>query len=184
MYRVLTINKIIKGYATVTLTLIIPVFLLFIFGLYEIVQMLHTQSVIVNLSRESAHLISRTSDYTEQNIMDVVATTSQFVDMNSDGIIYISHVVGQTGDNPYITEQFKWTQAGIDKASELWPSCASWVSGQCELPSDTAARELTGFPITMEDNDSVYVVEVFYTYRPIFSFVVDEDVTIGQATYL
>jgi len=173
-----------KGYATVTFTLTLPVLLLFIAGLYEIVRLLHANSILVNLGRESAHLMSRTSDYTPQNVMDIVATTSNAVDMNSNGIIYISHINGQSDENPYVSEQFKWTQAGIEKNSKLWASCASWQSGECDMPENIGLRELTGFPITMEDNDTVYVVEVYYKYTPLFGFIGAEDVLLSQRTYL
>lgn len=173
-----------KGYATVTFTLILPIFLLFVVALYEITQLLHAKSIIVNLGRESAHLISRTSDYSAQNIMDIVASTSNFLDMNSNGVIYINHVAGQTGDSPILTEQFRWIQSGITDKSSLWPSCVVWTSGECTLPNNTDQLELSSFPLTMEDNDTVYVVEVFYKYKPLFGYLINSDVLLSQVTYL
>ncbi|WCE28879.1 TadE/TadG family type IV pilus assembly protein [Vibrio sp. SCSIO 43137] len=173
-----------KGYAAVTFTLTLPLLLLFISGLYEIVRLLHANSVMVNLARESSHLVSRTADYTVQEIMDIVATTSKVVDMGENGIIYISHVSGQEDDQPFVADQHRWLQAGINDESDLWSGCVQWQTGECQMPDETDIRELTDFPLNLEQNDSAYVVEVFYRYSPFFGLIGFDDILLSQRTYL
>mgnify|MGYP005685803993 FL=1 len=78
------------GFAAVEMALITPFMLVLIGGIIEVTQLLQSNSVMIGMSREAANLVSRTSTNTPDEIMTLVATTSAPLDMNSDGVMYLS----------------------------------------------------------------------------------------------
>lgn len=176
-------KRIATGFASIEMLIVTPILLLVAMGIFELTQLLQANSIVVGVSREGANLIARSSTETPQNVMDVVASTSTPLDLSRDGAIFISLVVGQKDKPPYISNQYKWNNAGLTVNSSTWPGCTSWdKEGSCNM-SDPKPT-LSNFHLTLDDSESVYVVEVFYHYEPISSFVFENDFTIREITYL
>ncbi|HDM8132537.1 TPA: pilus assembly protein [Vibrio harveyi] len=176
-------RKQAKGFASIEMVIIAPLMLIVAMGIFELTQLLQANSIVVNVSREGASLISRSSTETPQEVMDIVASTSSPIDLSTKGAIYISLVVGRQNQSPYLSQQIRWNQSGLTIASQVWSSCGSWQSnGECNLGSPKPA--LSNFPIALDDSEIVYVVEVFYDYDPVSTFVFDSSFTIGEVTYL
>lgn len=172
-----------NGFAAVEMTLVLPVLLLITLAIYELTEMIQANNIIVSISREGANLISRTSTQSAQDVMAIVASTSNPLDLGSDGIIYISQIVGVENSDPFVNQQFRWNGYGYDVNSKIWASCSLWdAGGECQLPSTKPS--LTAFPLQLESGESVYVVEVLYRYSPAFSYFIDQVYTIEESTYL
>ncbi|NRF16230.1 TadE/TadG family type IV pilus assembly protein [Vibrio coralliilyticus] len=171
-----------SGFAAVEMALITPFMLVMIGGIIEVTQLLQSNSVMIGMSREAANLVSRTSTNTPDEIMTLVATTSAPLDMNSDGVMYITLVVGQESADPYVSEQYVWSNSGLVHSSSTWDQCTTWTNSQCELPDPLP--ELTDFPITLADNESVYVVEIHYEYTPLTNYLYDSSFVMSDFTYL
>ncbi|MCL9781277.1 pilus assembly protein [Vibrio sp. S4M6] len=179
-------KRSIKGMAAVEMTLVTPIIFLFLVGVWELTEMIQANTIITNISREGANLVSRSSSQTPQQVMEIVSTTSSPLDLESDGVIYISQVIGQAGGDPYLNRQYKWLDFGLNTDSEVWGGCTNWdAEGECELPDEIENKPvLTGFPINLDDGEAAYVVEVFYDYTPLTDWVYDSNFMISDATYL
>ncbi|WP_375748867.1 TadE/TadG family type IV pilus assembly protein [Vibrio sp. HN007] len=174
-----------KGLASVELTMVISILLMLSAGIFELTRMIQASIIATSISREGANLISRSSTETPEEVMDLVASTSNPLNLNSDGIIYMSLVVGQDNDLPYLSRQYRWQNYGYDAESEVWSGCPSWdYEGQCQISGDLP--KLAGFPLSLAAGESVYVVEVVYRHHPILKFkgLFDKALTIRQETYL
>ncbi|MFA0567508.1 TadE/TadG family type IV pilus assembly protein [Vibrio gallaecicus] len=173
-----------RGFAAVETVIVSPVLLLILVGLIELIQMIQANYLIISVSREGANIISRSSTETPQDIMDIVASTSSPLDLSADGNIYITLVVGQDDDDPYVSSQHRWDDFGYSVDSGTWGDCANWDNDdQCELDEDNLPT-LSNFAIDLGEGESVYVVEVLYEYNPAFSFFLESGVSITDTTYL
>ncbi|USD31234.1 MULTISPECIES: TadE/TadG family type IV pilus assembly protein [Vibrio] len=171
-----------RGYSAVEMVLITPFMLVMIGGIIEVTQLLQSNSVMIGMSREAANLISRTSTYTPDEIMTLVSTTSAPLDMSSDGVMYVTLIVGQDSSDPYVSEQYVWSNSGLTHGSSIWDQCTSWNANQCELPDPLP--ELSSFPISLSDNESVYVVEIHYQYTPLTNYLYNSAFVMSDFTYL
>lgn len=171
-----------KGYAAVEMTLITPFMIVLIGGLIEVSQYLQANSILIGISREGANLVSRTSSNTPDEIMTLVSRTSGNLDIGSDGVMYITLVTGQEDDDPYVSEQYIWSGSGLAHDSTTWDDCDSWTDSQCNI--DNPAPTLADFPIALDPNESVYVVEIHYEYSPLTSYLLTTDFVMSDVTYL
>lgn len=170
------------GLAAIEMIFVTPLLLLMLGGVFEITHYLQANSIVVGIGREGANLVARTSVNSPDEIMTLVAKTSGDIDLQRDGSIYITLVTGQEGKNPYVNEQYKWSKSGLTHGSATWSSCSGWSNNTCALPSPKPT--LNDFPLTLDPNESVYVVEIHYRYSPLTSFVYDTSFIISDTTYL
>lgn len=181
------IRKLQTGLASVEMAIITPILLIIMMGIFELTQVIQANNIIISLSREGANIIARNSSQTPEEVMDIVASTSNPLNMGSDGAMYISAVVGRGDDAsgnpqpPYLDEQYRWQDGGYVTTDSTWGSCSSWISGECDISSQP---DLTNFPLALDDGETVYVVEVIYRYTPISTFVFDTEFSIRELTYL
>ena len=187
--------KILKhsdGQTMVELALILPVLLLLSFGVFEYSRSVLTKNIIVNMSREGANLAARTQDL-PQTIMTAIATTASPLDMGANGMMYITEVMGVddgTGTNtadPIVQNQYRYVNGGYPANSVVWGSCSSWDgNGSCtnitgsdiaDLEGDGAGN-YSGMELAINDQETVYAVEVFYDYAPIISYVMNNNLEI------
>ncbi|CAM4078089.1 TadE/TadG family type IV pilus assembly protein [Vibrio neonatus] len=177
------------GLASVEMTFIVPILLIIMMGVFELTQVIQANNIIISISREGANLISRNSSQTPEQVMDTIASTSDPLDLNQDGIIYINLVVGREDNNgnpldPVLNQQYRWGDFGYTASSSTWSGCTQWTgddNGICDMDSDPV---LTNFPLQLDSGESVYVVEVMYRYSPISTLIFDSDFTIKEITYL
>ncbi|MEZ9131030.1 hypothetical protein BCV02_13925 [Vibrio breoganii] len=179
-----------QGLASVEMTFIVPVLLIIMVGIFELTQIIQANNIIISISREGANLISRNSSQTPEEVMDVIASTSDPLNLNEDGIIYINLVVGREDSDgnalaPVLNQQYRWGNFGYAADSSTWGDCTTWTgsdNGICDM-GDTDP-ELANFPLQLDNGESVYVVEVIYRYSPISTLIFDSDFTIKELTYL
>lgn len=178
-----------SGLASVEMVIITPILLIIMMGVFEITQIIQANNIIISVSREGANLISRNSTQTPEQVMDIVASTSNPLNLANDGTIYISLVVGRGDDSsgnpqlPYINNQYRWQDGNYSTSNTTWDSCSTWVDGECRLPTSNKP-ELANFPLALDEGESVYVVEVIYKYSPISTYIFDSDFSIRELTYL
>ncbi|GEA49807.1 hypothetical protein VIN01S_06110 [Vibrio inusitatus NBRC 102082] len=173
-----------NGLASVEMTVIVPILLIIMMGIFELTQVIQANNIIISISREGANLISRNTTQTPEQVMDTVASTADPLDLKTDGIIYVNLVYGRAeGENPQLLEQYRWTNFGYSADSSTWNGCDTWDSnGECDLPE--SEPELNNFPLDLDEGEAVYVVEVIYRYSPISTYIFDSDFTIKELTYL
>ena len=150
-----------NGQALLELALVLPLLVLLVLGVFDFSRAILAKNIITNVSREGASLASRSS-IPPEDIMNSLAYTALPLDMNDRGMMYITKITGVKHGNridPTIinaTDQFRWK----NKTSP--PSKIGMPSG-----ANTIANNLGS--LTLNEDDTVYVVEVFYNYKSIFS---------------
>ncbi|GAM68882.1 hypothetical protein JCM19236_2879 [Vibrio sp. JCM 19236] len=77
------------------MAIITPVLLIIMMGIFEVTQVIQANNIIISLSREGANIIARNSSQTPEEVMDIVASTSNPLDMVTDGAMFISQVVAE-----------------------------------------------------------------------------------------
>jgi hypothetical protein len=170
------------GFASIEMVLVTPFLLLLMGGVFELSHYLQANSIVVGIGREGANLVARTSVNTPDEIMTLIAKTSGDIDLEDDGAMFITLVTGQKDKDPYINEQYKWSKSGLTQKSGTWSHCGGWSNHECSLPSPRPT--IKDFPLTLDPNESVYVVEVYYQYSPQTGFIYDMDLLISDTTYL
>lgn len=175
-------KRVQSGFAAVEMTLITPFMLLLIGGLIEVTHFLQANSILIGVTREGANLVSRTSSSTPNEIMTLVSKTTGDLNLSSDGVIYITLVTGQEDDDPYVNEQYIWSDSGLSHSSSVWNGCTSWTNHQCDL--ETPPPTIASFPVSLEPNESVYVVEVHYQYSPLANLYITSGFVMSDITYL
>lgn len=180
------------GIAAVELALALPVIVVLLFALADIARGMQANMILINLGREAANLSSRSklqlSD-NAQTIIGQVAATAPPLNMNKQGMLYITRVMGQTsgsGTRTVVLEQYRWDDStnnlgfrvsGYAPSSKVW-NCSNWagaVSGSCVVPTGTSAPVISLLSGQLADGEVVYVVEVFYKFNMAFS-----PITIGS----
>lgn len=146
-----------RGAAFVELAIVLPLLVLLALGVFDYSRGIHAKNVITNMSREGANLAAR-SKYSDDKtaIMNAIAYTAQPLDMNTNGMIYITVVKGeQEGESvvPRIESQARW-QNRTSPPSRI----GSTVGG--------TAQNLGSLEI--KNGETVNVVEVYYRYRGLF----------------
>ncbi|GEA59050.1 TadE/TadG family type IV pilus assembly protein [Vibrio comitans] len=176
--------KEIRGLASVEMTIIVPILMIIMVGIFELTQIIQANNIIISISREGANLISRNTTQTPEQVMNTVASTADPLDLEADGIIYVNLVYGRAeGEAPQLLEQYRWASYGYSANSSTWNGCDTWGSdGECDLPE--SEPELSDFPLELDEGEAVYVVEVIYRYSPISTYIFDSDITIKELTYL
>lgn len=175
------------GQTMVELALILPVLLLLSFGVFEYSRSVLTKNIIVNMSREGANLAARTQEL-PQTIMTAIATTADPLDMGTNGMIFITEVMGiddGTGTvNPIVQKQYRYVNGGYSANSIVWGGCGSWTDGECTVSGNPIADlegdggSISGMEAVINDGETVYAVEVFYDYAPIISYVMNNNLQI------
>lgn len=181
MKQSFNILKQCKGQSVVELALILPVLLLLSFGVFEYSRSILTKNIITNMSREGANLAARTQA-DQQAIMTAIATTADPLDMGTNGMIFITEVMGKDDGSgtvyPIIQNQYQYVNGGYSANSAVWGSCGSWTDGQCNIAGEPIADLDDAIENAINDGETVFAVEVFYDYAPIISYVLNHHLEI------
>lgn len=151
----------IRGSALVELAILLPFLVLMVVGVFDFSRAIHAKNIITNMSREGTNLAARSGlDATKaQEIMNSLSYTAQPLNMDANGMMYISVVqgTGTTGSVvPRITTQYGWKNRTAP-ASRIGSVGNNAVGlGPLSLTNGLSSGEV------------VYVVEVFYRYRSVF----------------
>lgn len=160
-----------RGLAAPEMVIVVPIFLLLMFGVFELSRAIQANNIVVNMSREGANLASRSTKETPQEIMGALAMTTDPLKMDDYGLIYITVVVGKEGASPFVLEQHMWTGSGYAEPSRVWAGCTSWTGGACNVPNQAPPAVV---PLALNDGETVYAVEVFYDYQNVTSYVISD----------
>ncbi|AKU20340.1 TadE family protein [Massilia sp. NR 4-1] len=167
------------GGAIVEFAIILPMILLMALSVFDIARAIQANMILVSIGREGGSLASRSSGYSYTQIMDSLAATTPPLEMNTQGMIYITRIMGRAESGVIrniILEQYRWqqgwNQSQYTPLSNVW-SCGasggtSWASdGSCAgLPSPGAtsptANAMTGM---LKDGEVIFAVETYYRYQ-------------------
>ena len=145
-----------RGQALIELAITLMLLVALMLGIFDYSRAIHAQSVITNMSREGANLISRANQNLSgdeatdfQNVLDLIGKSAQPLDMVNQGMMYIYRVERVNNQNA-ITRQLAWNHS----AASPKPAMSS------------SAAALGG--ITLNAGQVVYGVEVYYRYKSIF----------------
>jgi Flp pilus assembly protein TadG len=159
MMKILTHDNKTSGQACVELAVILPLLVLLLLGVYDFACAIRANNTISNMSREGGNLSSRSS-FAMQDIMNSLAVTAQPLDMQNNGMIYVTVVQGAVGQ-PRIQSQEGW------QSSNLKDTISSRIG--TPTPSDLNPLAQNLGTLTLGPSQTVRIVEVFYNYRSLFS---------------
>lgn len=176
-----------KGAAAVEMALILPLLLVVVFGLFEFARGILANNVITGMSREGANLYSRTGT-PPGDIMSALAGTASQVNMVDNGIIYMTRIQ-QTGGDPQVLEQFRWTGSALvdPPSSGVWlcDGPSDWEGEECDIgPAVNSSTRTATLDMTLNDGEEIVAVEVIYVYRPVFTFYLKKDLAFYSLTLL
>ena len=158
-----------RGNALVEFAFVLPVMLALTLGVVDYSRAIQFNNILVSLSREGANLASRTNQ-TPQSIISTLVTTAQPLQMDSDGIMYITKIVGRPDGTGQIEAQYRSAGGLTSLVSNIW-ACGGWAGdNSCTIPP---TRPIVNLPLTLQDGETVYAVEAAYSYTPLTGLVMD-----------
>ena len=153
-----------SGHALVELALVLVMLCIFVFGAIDFSRATYDVEVMKNLAGEGSSMASRGVSPTD-TASKVVTYAGSDLNMSTKGCVIVTAVSCQTNpcnggpSNLQVTAQAK--QCGITASSKV--GClkgqGSCNSSNAVLPSNAA--------LALQLNQSLYVTEVFYTYRAV-----------------
>ena len=165
-----------RGNALIELALLLPFLVLMFLGIFDYSRAIHAKNIITNMSREGANLAARSNgtDATSAQVyMDTIAYTAQPLNMQTNGMIYISVVTGTTSQSSVrslITAKYPWSH-GTNEPSKIG-TVGNTAQGLGPLSLNNG----------LASGETVYVVEVFYRYRSVFFTYLGLDRTMYSMT--
>ena len=165
-----------RGVAAVELALLLPMLVILALCAIDGARALQANIIMTNIAREGANLASRGGTDLEdgsQDIIYAVMASAPPLNVNQQGMMYITRVMGVGTTRSVVLDQYRWDDAARNlgaRRSSYRPgsriyTCSTWNSaGKCASISSTsrpAAEVLTG---KLDDGEIVYVVETFYKF--------------------
>jgi len=169
-----------RGISLVELALVLPVLLLLVLGVVDFSRAIQFNNILVNLTREGANLSARTTEQ-PQYILRALIDTATPLDMNADGIMYITKLVGRSDGRANVDEQHRPATGGKRSLnSRVW-TCSNWSGGVCNVPNN---RPIVSLPTTLREGETVYAVEALYDYTLLTRYVISDDPRLYSFTVL
>lgn len=167
-----------RGLAAVELALLLPILCLLLFGVIDFFRALQANIIMTNIGREGANLVSRGSTGVETGSQDIIyalMATAPPLNVNQQGMIYITRVMGvagSSGTTSVVTDQYRWDDTvrklGVNKSgyvpvSRVYNGCTGWSNGACTSIGSPkpAVATMSG---KLRDGEVITVVETFYKY--------------------
>lgn len=165
-----------RGVAAVELALLLPMLVILALCAIDGARALQANIIMTNIAREGANLVARGDTDLQsgsQDIIYAVMASAPPLNVNQQGMVYITRVMGVGTTRSVVLDQYRWDDAarnlGARRTSYLPVSriyaCGTWSSsGKCASISSTArptAAVLTG---KLDDGEIVHVVETFYKF--------------------
>lgn len=173
-------HRYARGIAAVELALVLPVLLVLALGVIDFSRAIQFNNVLVHLTREGANLAARTTEQPSY-ILKALMDTAAPLEMNTDGMMYITKLQGQRNGPPRVLNQYRPTSGGKGSLRSALVSCnGSWSAGTC-TPSGTQTVTL---PVTLNEGEIVYAVESMYAYTLLTRYVVPTLPTLYSLTIL
>nr|WP_314540951.1 TadE/TadG family type IV pilus assembly protein [uncultured Massilia sp.] len=167
-----------RGVAAVEFALLLPILLLLLFGMVDAARALQANTIMVNIGREGANLVSRGNVELasgSQDIMYALMASAPPLNVNKQGMIYITRVMGVAtsgGTKSVVLDQYRWDDAarGLGyRSSNYGPgskvyNCSAWSAGACTGINSAARPATTIMNGQLDDGEIVFVVETWYRY--------------------
>jgi len=167
-----------RGLAAVELALLLPILCILLFGVIDFFRALQANIIMTNIGREGANLVSRGSTGVETGSQDIIyalMATAPPLNVNQQGMIYITRVMGvagSSGTTSVVTDQYRWDDTvrklGVNKSgyvpvSRVYNGCTGWSNGACTSlgGKQPAVTTMSG---KLRDGEVITVVETFYKY--------------------
>ena len=171
------------GVVSVELALLLPILVALALPVVDVTRNIQAQMILINVSREGASLSSRASlTYPMQTIMSSLTATTPPLNMNANGMIYITEIMGNNncdsnGNNctGVVVAQYRWNGGNYFPASQLW-NCGSsgtrWATdgtGSCSgIPAAGSTSPVVNLlQGKLSDGQIAYAVETFYLQTPL-----------------
>ena len=161
-----------RGQALVEMAIVLPLLVLLLLGVYDFSKAIQAKNIIANVSREGANMAARTS-FAANDIMNTVGDTAQPLDLQHNGMMYITTIEGSTSipsgtacttcTTPttyylYIHNQTPWSNAAS--------SMSTLATSRLGSPS---SPKLSGFcNLNLSNGQTAQVFEIFYKYQSMF----------------
>jgi hypothetical protein len=173
------------GNSLIEFALSLPVLMILVFGVVDYGRALQFSNVLVSMSREAANLSARTTALPEY-IIGSLSLTAQPLDIGSDGMIYITSIVGRADAHgavtAYVQDQHRLTGGQAGLASRVYV-CPSWnADGSCNVPA--SAKPLIALGVTLTDGQVVSAAETAYLFQPIVGYVMQTQLPLYSRTVL
>lgn len=138
-----------SGQALIEFSLVALLFLLMMFGIIDFSRAVYSQMIVAHLAREGANLASRGTTLTDA--VTAVITSSSPLDFTPGGSGFV--ILTRVGK-----------VSGANKVAEQKSGGGSAQTSKMGSTGNNATNVPTGLPVT---NDSLYIAEVFYKFKPI-----------------
>lgn len=164
-----------KGGAAVEFLFCLPLLLLLLLPVADIARVIQANMILTSLSREGANLASRTSMQAGE-IMDVLASTAQPLDMRAHGMIRVTKILASRQNGVVrnvVIAQHRWNGGSHLPANGVW-TCGGagtyWdADGSCAgFPALPGAPETHLMSGQLDDGEVAHLVEVFYRFPLLF----------------
>jgi len=154
------------GAAAIEAALLLPLLVLLALPVADLARALQARLILDAISREGASLAARGTlplQDASQSIMTTLASTAPPLDMQRDGMLYVSRIMGRTA-GPVLLEQHRWLGGGYAAALAV-ADCGRWdAAGRCVQPGPVAL-DANAAP---DDGEVVHAFEAHYRFRPWF----------------
>lgn len=140
------------GQSLVEFAMVLPLLLVLFVGIVDFSFAIRAKNIIINMSREGANLALRSTSIPNQDIMNALASTAGPLDMEKDGMMYVTEVKMLNGVRTVTQEAWK----GNSSADGLG-------SGVNEGNVDDSLGT-----IQIDNGSSAFVFEVVYKYHSLF----------------
>ncbi|MGC1438986.1 MAG: TadE/TadG family type IV pilus assembly protein, partial [Burkholderiaceae bacterium] len=170
------------GGAVVEMALFLPFLLILLFGVVDFARAIHFDNILVHISREGANLASRSKNTPPQNIITALTQTAEPLDIQRDGMIYITEIVGQPNGMGRIQKQARSAQGNQSLNSRIW-TCPAWNGDNtCQIANGQGPLIDLGVPLA--DQEIVQAVETQYEYDMLINFITNRGPELYALTVL
>src|SRR5690606_9584738 len=169
-----------RGVAAVELALVLPVLLVLVLGVIDFSRAIQFNNVLVHLTREGANLAARTTEQPAY-ILKALMDTATPLAMNTDGMMYISKIEGQSDGRAKLVAQYRPASGGKRSLRSDLVACSSWSAGGTCTPG---GNQYVTLPVALKPGETVYAVESMYDYTLLTRYVVPTLPTLYSLTIL
>lgn len=153
-----------SGIAALELALILPILAVMVFWIIDFGRLVYARMIITNVSREGGSLVSRGIS-SGDTILTLLQASGRPLDLNASGRIYATRIAAGTSlgnPNPTIDNTRRWSRGSLGVSSSI----GSGIS-LLGLPQSLYDHlRFRGAPQNTSDISEVWVVEVYFLYRP------------------
>jgi Flp pilus assembly protein TadG len=140
-----------QGGAIIELALCLPILLTLLFGLIDFSQIILDDQMMTGISRQGSDLASRGTTLTDT--VSALVTQGASLKIGTQGRIIVTEVANNTSHKPIIVDQVQ-SSTGIAAVSAV----GSGTGNAASVPSSATT--------VLNAGQTLYVTEVFYSYKP------------------